>query len=220
MPEIVVLNPIKVACPNKNCGAPANHSCKTVGKFISAVPHTPRLTVVVGKIGTAERAPRSRAAIDAYTAAVLRALIRRDPTAEEIAHAQRDGSLKPDKGWLRALCLDNGVRRARPKKRVDQHGTTTYWGAVDEERVLADGSFVVQLDTGFVLRLAAADGWSEWWPERKAEAATLGHAVPRYCFTVLKDNRVSAIDHDTPIDDSEVVMPSKRVDDRQIGLGL
>lgn len=215
-----VHNPIKVACPNKQCGAPAGAACKTVGKFINATPHMPRLRVLAGHLSSQATLAAMR---DRYTESVLEKLIRRRPTPEEIARAQREGSLKPDKGWLRDLIADYAApRRALPKIRKDANGTTTYWGSVVEERQLESGEYVLELHTGYVIRLRVDEAWrwDLWWPERKAEAAYLGHARPRYRIEVAKNGQVTSIAHEEPVDDSELATPSKRVDAQQIGLGL
>jgi len=190
----MIRNPIDVRCPNKQCGAQPGHACRTVGGFVNASPHTPRWKQCVGALSTQEE---RTATVRAYSAAVLEKIIRRAPTEEEIGRAQREGSLKPDKGWLRDLVEATAAPlRALPTKRTDAHGTVTFWGAVKHERSLEGGSIILQLDSGEVITLLHNEAWPwrEWWPERKAEAERFLPGKPiRYRFTMTKLGQVIGV---------------------------
>jgi hypothetical protein len=190
-------NPIDVACGNKGCGAKPGQACTTVGGFVSAQPHTSRWRAVVAKTATTEEI---REANDGYTRRVLEQLVGRElyeELSDVVARAQRDGSLKPDKGWLKALIDERAPRRALPSRRVDANGTVTLWGQVTHEKQLPSGSYILQLDTGEVVKLAHNAGWrwAEWWPERKADALRFlgAGAAVRYQFDVAKNGQCTAV---------------------------
>lgn len=186
-------NPIDLPCINGSCQARPGQACTTVGGFTSATAHSSRIKAALGD-PMMRTDQELREAQRAYTRRVLAQLLTREPTDDEIDRAQRDGSLKPDKGWLRALIDDVAPQRLRlPARRVDQHGTVTLWGTIAKEVKLPSGGYIIELDSGELVRLSAAAHWDTWWPERKREAAHFVGTTPRYQFTIAKNGECGAI---------------------------
>jgi hypothetical protein len=105
-------NPIDVACSNPSCNATPGAPCITVGRFISATPHTPRIRLAIEGPRVKGRRPPELASLEdwqtasyQYTARMLAGITGREPTEAEIARARREGSLRADKGLLRALAI-------------------------------------------------------------------------------------------------------------------
>jgi hypothetical protein len=178
------LNPIAVRCPYAACDAREGQPCVTVGGYVQAAPHTRRLRLALGKHFSNELWARARTE---YCAFALSLIIGRPAEAHEIERAQRDGTIRPGKqGWVKDLVDERAPRRSLPSKRLESNGRLTLWGVVVHEVQLPSGSFILELDSGEVVKLEHNEGWpwAEWWPERKREAAQfLNGKTPRYRFS-------------------------------------
>jgi len=218
---VYVPNPFDFPCTNRQCSAAAGVACRTVGKFISASPHTPRLRTALAArpAGETPESTRFAAAIERYATSVMTELLQRAPTSDELKRAIKDGSLRPERGWLLQLVANARPTHRQPVKRVSGR-EVTLWGIVIHTEQLPSGSYLLALHTGELVRLPGAF-WRDVWPERLKYRASLESQHPElsdgwWRFSIV-DGECSAADEEAnrPL---ELVRAPAPIDQKQLAM--